>query len=109
MTSADFSNNGEQDIIVAQGSSIDQLTLYRNAGNANFSKTVFDQEIDDPITIDYGDFDNDGWTDLIVLTQSSGQIYYYSNDNGTLQNRTAIGTVQSFGKVAVADLTMITI
>ena len=104
MISADFSNNGEQDLVVSQGSSVDQLTLYHNAGNANFSKTTIDQAIDDPITIDCGDFNNDGWTDLIALTQSSGQIYYYSNDNGTLQNRTALGTVQSFGKAfAVAD------
>jgi hypothetical protein len=104
MVAADFNNNGFNDIIVAQGSVIDQLTIYRNSGNANFTKEVIDQAIDDPVSINFGDFTGNGFKDLLVVTESNSEVFFYENSGGVFQNRVQLGSVQSFGKsIAVED------
>lgn len=100
----DANNDNRNDIIIAQGANIDQLTMYINDGNNFFTKSVIDNDIADPVFIHQGDFNDDNWVDLIVLTESNGEIFYYENNNGGFEQRIHIGNVTSFGKsIAVAD------
>lgn len=100
----DANNDNQNDIIIAQGANIDQLTAYINEGNHSFIKSVIDNDIADPVFIHQGDFNDDNWVDLIVLTESNGEIFYYENNNGSFEQRILIGNVTSFGKsIAVAD------
>lgn len=104
MASADFNNNGFNDIITAHGTSIDQITIYWNSGNANFTNEVIDNTIDDPVFINFGDFNSNGFKDLLVVTESNSEIFFYENIGGIFQNRVQLGSVQSFGKsIAVED------
>lgn len=104
MVSADFNNNGFNDIMVAQGSVIDEISVYWNSGNSNFTKGVIDNAIDDPVFINFGDFNGNGFQDLLVVTESNSEIFFYENIAGVFQNRVQLGSVQSFGKsIAVED------
>lgn len=104
MASADINNNGFNDIITAHGSSLDQIVIYWNSGNVNFTKEVVDNAIDDLVFINFGDFNSNGFKDLLVVTESNSEIFFYENIAETFQNRVQIGSVQSFGKsIAVED------
>lgn len=104
MVAADFNNNGFNDIVVVQAGSSDRVVIYRNSGNADFTKEIIDHPIDDPVFINYGDFNSNGFKDLLVVTQSNSEIFFYENIQGVFQSRVQLGSVQSFGKsIAVAD------
>jgi len=104
MVSADFNNNGFNGIITAQAGSIDRIAIYWNSGDANFAKEVIDHPIDDPVFINYGDFNSNGFKDILVVTESNSEVFIYENHNGIFEERRQLGSVQSLGKsIAVAD------
>lgn len=103
MVSADFNNNGENDIVVAQGSTINQLAIYWNSGQANFSKEIIDHSIDDPVFINFGDFNSNGFMDILVVTESNSEVFFFENNNGQFRERIKLGSVQSLGKSIVVE------
>ena len=104
MAASDFNKNGFNDIVVAQGSIIDQVSIYWNLGDENFNKEIIDHSISDPLYIGFGDFNSNNFKDLIVVTESDGEIFIYDNLGGEFQERRKLGSVESLGKsVAISD------
>lgn len=68
----DFDNDGDIDIYIAAGGGIPNR-LYRNDGSGRFADVAQDAGValtdDECVTVGLGDFDNDGWLDLIVGRQ----------------------------------------
>ena len=81
----DYDRDGWLDLFVANSDV--NCYLYHNNGNGTFTKIT-----NGPIVNDlnpcrgssWGDFDNDGWSDLFVVTyQGSNDLLYHNNGNGT--------------------------
>ena len=94
----DFNNDGFQDLFVStrNGGSL----LYSNNGNGTFSQVTTG-----PIPTDanncfgaaWGDYDNDGFSDLFVAVNNSGSDWlYHNNGNGTF-TKIANGAIVSSG------------
>ena len=87
---ADFDGDGHIDLAVANDSV--RQSLYRNKGNGTFEDTALlaGTAVDDNgqtyagMGVDFADYDNDGWPD-IVMTNLSGQKYaiYHNSGDGT--------------------------
>ena len=95
----DFNNDGFQDLFVStrNGGSL----LYSNNGNGTFSQVTTG-----PIPTDanncfgaaWGDYDNDGFSDLFVAVNNSGSDWlYHNNGNGTFTRITNGAIVSSGG------------
>ena len=81
IVSADLNNDGHNEIIVVQAFNIDNVAYYTNNGDGTFTgKVTIDADLDDPVYVATGDFNDDNWTDLAVITQTSAQIYIYLNN-----------------------------
>lgn len=83
---ADYNKDGWIDLFVSNGQNQNDA-LYKNNGNGTFTKIT-----SDPIVLDgaeswgcaWGDYDNDGWSDLFVVTyQGQNDMLYHNNGNGT--------------------------
>ncbi len=83
---ADYNKDGWLDLFVANGQNQNDA-LYKNNGNGTFTKIT-----NDPLVLDgsesrgcaWGDYDNDGWPDLFVVTyQGQNDMLYHNNGNGT--------------------------
>ncbi len=94
----DFDNDGWMDLYVVQsgpfppgGSSRAQDRLFRNQGDGAFTDVTEKAKLHDTA---YGmgafaaDYDNDGWTDLLV-TNWGGVLLYHNNGDGTFSDVTA--------------------
>lgn len=110
---ADFDNDGDLDLFVTNGFCGNSLQnfLYRNNGDGTFSRdntSISDLSTQCSFGTAWGDFDNDGFLDLIVAnckgnnTQSQPQntlLHNLGNDNswvkfrleGQVSNRSALG------------------
>lgn len=102
---ADLDNDNLNEIIVVQAFNVDNVAYYQNNGDETFgSKVVIDADIEDPVYIAAGDFNDDGWTDLTVITQTSSQLYVYLNDTEGDFNRLFLDDGFTFGNaMVVAD------
>ncbi|MEZ5357229.1 MAG: CRTAC1 family protein [Candidatus Zixiibacteriota bacterium] len=85
---ADFDNDGYLDIYVMSDES--GVTLYKNRGNGAFEPIINHEMASDTgnWTAGYwGDYDNDGWLDLLVLGQKNYAAYpnrlYHNNGDGS--------------------------
>src|SRR6218665_34525 len=105
ITTADIDNDGFQDIIVARGFGASSISYYRNLQNGNFSeKIITDVATDNPNGLAVADFNNDGWKDLVTLSQTMDEIVWIPNHNGNFENRIVIDTDVTFSHaVATAD------
>lgn len=87
---ADYDRDGHIDLVVANDSM--EEFLYHNKGNGTFEEVGLDSEIavdGDGRTyagmgVDFSDYDNDGWPDL-VITDLANQVYalYNNSKDGT--------------------------
>ncbi len=106
----DYDNDGDLDIFVTNGYCSNDLQnfLYRNDGEDGFTK-VMDElpatDIGNSYGCAWGDYDNNGFLDLVVANwqDETQNNYLYKNDgnennwikiklNGVMSNRSAIGT-----------------
>src|SRR6185369_8658718 len=65
----DYDNDGDLDLFVANGSSSQPSSLYRNDGGGTFSKVLEGRVVSDTgqsLGAAWADYDNDGWLDLFV-------------------------------------------
>ncbi|HSE41914.1 MAG TPA: CRTAC1 family protein [Acidobacteriota bacterium] len=88
VASFDYDNDGDIDLYVANDSTPN--CLYRNKGNGTFEEvgtptgTAYnaDGEEQGSMGIGFGDFDNDGWFDLIVTNFAHDYYTLYHNHGG---------------------------
>ena len=88
VVSFDYDNDGDVDLYVANDSTPN--CLYRNRGNGTFEEvgtptgTAYnaDGEEQGSMGIAFGDYDNDGWFDLIVTNFAHDYDTLYKNQNG---------------------------
>lgn len=77
----DFNRDGHLDLIIARDN---ELLLYTNDGGASFSGRTIDLPEVLARTgvgrIVIGDFDNDGWSDLILTAGDGGRLVYLAGD-----------------------------
>ncbi len=103
IATADLTNNGRQDIIVAQAGQTDHVGIYMNTGGGSFApKIVVDSNLNDPVYIATGDFDNNGWIDIATITQTDGEVFWYPNTNGSFNQRIMLDSGIFFGNALVA-------
>ncbi len=103
-TWADYDNDGYLDLLVVGGQNTPRKPgLFHNNGDGTFTRVVdvFTEVADNSLACPWGDFDNDGFMD-VVLTHQYGQHRLYRNLGntnhwikfklvGTASNRDAIG------------------
>src|SRR5690606_31773943 len=101
---ADLNNDNYNEIIVVQAFNIDNVAYYTNNNGIPGARNVIDTQLDDPVYAAVGDFNNDGWTDLTVITQTSHELYIYINDTEGGFDRQMIDDDFLFGNaMVVAD------
>ncbi len=79
---ADFDNDGLVDIFIPNGNNRAN-SLFRNIGNFQFEKVndpVLDNDKKNSVGAAWGDFNNDGFLDLLVLNASNQQNDLYLNN-----------------------------
>ena len=78
---ADLDNDGKQDVIVAnQGENT--LSIFKNIstpGNISFNNPVNITTPSTPIGIGIGDFDKNGWLDIVTANHGNGTVSIFSN------------------------------
>jgi enediyne biosynthesis protein E4 len=95
----DFDNDGWMDILIVQGSTLEMIkdgtspamALYRNRGDGTFEDVTERAGLTHRgwgMGVTFGDFDNNGWTD-IYLTYLGPDVLYRNNGDGTFTDVTA--------------------
>jgi tetratricopeptide (TPR) repeat protein len=87
----DYDNDGEIDIFVAAGGTEGGVSLYHNLGHGKFEDVTKKAGLDPKLEgtgCTAGDYDNDGWNDL-VLSGNDDVRLYHNRKNGTFEDVTA--------------------
>ena len=101
---ADYDNDGYLDLVIDGGQDTARKPgLFHNDGNGTFSRVVdaFTEVAENWLSSPWGDFDNDGFMDLVMVNQYGRHKLYHNLGNpnhwikfklvGTASNRDAIG------------------
>ena len=105
----DIDNDGDLDLFVTNASK-ENNSLFINDGTGSFSldqNSILSNDGGDSHGSCFGDFNNDGWLDLIVTNDRGGKKYFYLNQgDGSFIRKTDVAIVEkssnAFG-VAAAD------
>lgn len=100
---ADYNNDGYLDIFVTNWSA--KNVLYTNQGNFNFIRNKdFDKltKIDNSEGSSWGDFNNDGFTDLLVSNDGCNCLYINYKGALFINNFTSVLTIESKNSNGVA-------
>src|SRR5215472_11790723 len=103
----DYNNDGFPDLFFVNGSTFEhwkrgdspRSALYRNNGDGTFTDASAGSGLDKTgwgMGVCVGDYDNDGWDDLVV-TYYGGNVLYHNNGNGTFTNVTDKAGVRGHG------------
>lgn len=80
IVSADLSGNGLPDLIATQPFNINHVAVWMNLGDGLFAdKLVIDNSLHNPVYSATGDFNGNGRLDLAVITQTTGELFWYAN------------------------------
>jgi len=103
IVTADMNNDGLNDIVVAQGFNIGNISFYLNNGNGSFSeKIIADALTQNPNSLAVADFNNDGWKDIITMSQSMNEVVWLPSNQGNFSERIVIDTNVIFCNAVVA-------
>ncbi|MGA0434833.1 MAG: FG-GAP-like repeat-containing protein [Flavobacteriales bacterium] len=86
----DFDNDGREDIYV--GTKFAANSLFRNVGDMHFEEVAVPAGVADPSTTNaviWGDFNNDGWLDLVTGNYLQANRLYLNLGDGTFEDATA--------------------
>jgi hypothetical protein len=109
-TFVDFDGDGKIDLFVPQSG---KAKLYKNDGTGNFTDVIersgdLAKPIPGGTSAAWGDFNNDGYPDLVVGCLRGPNRYFQNNGDGTFTDRTAevglTARVYNSQAVALADL-----
>ena len=107
----DINNDGLKDIAVAHGDfQQNMLSYYLNLGDGEFSsQQILDSDVIKPSSLATGDFNNDGWQDVVSFSGETpgGELLVYLNNNGTFDGGIAIDSLTSidaYTDVLVSDI-----
>ena len=81
LVAADVDQDGFMDLVVASNGN-DHVSLWRNDGAANFTKTLIYGEADFVLSVTAVDFDRDGDIDVASASFFDGHINWYENVDG---------------------------
>ncbi|TQD36999.1 T9SS type A sorting domain-containing protein [Haloflavibacter putidus] len=100
---SDLNNDGLKEVIVAKAYNFDNITVYQNQGNGNFTENIIGT-LSEAEYVTSADLNENGFQDLIALMQSNGNLVWYPNTNGNFGSAIAIDNEASFGKsIVTAD------
>lgn len=78
---SDIDKDGDMDVVGVSPGSTNKLGWFENTGSHIFISHTIDSSAISPHSLAIGDFNNDGWTDVVCGWGSSGKsIYWYMND-----------------------------
>ena len=101
----DFDNDGKPDLLLVGATSpgTGMANIYRNLGNGNFTN-IFNSTIVSYSggTGAWGDYNGDGWLDVVISGANSSTLLYRNNGNGTF-TQTASFSGNSTPSVAWGD------
>lgn len=81
LVAADIDKDGDDDLLVASNGN-DHVSLWRNDGNGNFTKTLIYDNADFVLSVTAQDFDRDGDIDVASASFFDGYINWYENVDG---------------------------
>ncbi len=76
----DVENDGDSDIVIISDS---KITLYKNNGNGGFSSAIIIEDTNQFYSLIVGDFNTNGFTDLIISTAKSELSILTNNTSGS--------------------------
>ena len=102
---ADYDNDGFLDLYV--GNKVDKKNaLYHNNGNGSFTKVLTGTLVEDgpgANGVGWGDYNNDGYLDLLVANFELTNALYRNNGNGTFEKMSGqAGPVDSYNGISIA-------
>jgi enediyne biosynthesis protein E4 len=103
---ADYDGDGYLDLFASNGTSggdLEKNFLYRNKGDGSFAKVttglIVSEDVDS-VGGSWGDYDNDGFTDLFVPNRASRNDLLYRNNGDGSFSKITTGPVVNDGQVA---------
>jgi len=109
MVTADFNNDGFRDLVVSQKyTQNNKVAVYFNNGNETFDTSqVIGSNIYYPLSVAVGDFNADGWEDVVSISGNSlnGKIYVFMNNSGSFPTSQVIDSGHYYlSDIQVADM-----
>ncbi len=103
ISSADFDNDGDMDIVAACASD-NSILLYKQQGNANFGTPItISSNTIDPTAVFAADLSGDGNADILSASYEDQKIAWYKNDgNGGFGNQNVLTTSADGAQVVLA-------
>ncbi len=106
LASADLDNDGDEEIIASFTGGSGKLAYFENMGNGLFSNTINNiDSISFTSGVAVGDFNQDGWKDLVAIGGINHESWVYINNSGTFPLRETLDSNISIlvNDVVVAD------
>ena len=107
ISTADFDNDGDMDMYISAGG---RNYFFRNENNAHFTEIADGAGVSDwgqGMAVCFGDYDRDGYVDLLITNQGSGENQLFRNNgNGSFSkvtNSAGLGNYQYSNGAAFFD------